>query len=170
MTRPADGYGEELRFIILALQRQGARQLSRALQDVGLTASQAEALEVIGTHGPLTTGQVGSYLVCESGSPSRLLATLADLGLTVRSRPESDLRATLHSLSPAGRAKLAEATRCQERFNAAMARALADAWEDVRAARSAPPEPIALLAAMVTDPDLRGALALRFPQLFEGRQ
>ena len=36
--------------------------------------------------------------VCESGSPSRLLAALADKGLTVRSNPAEDRRATLHAL------------------------------------------------------------------------
>ena len=65
---------EQFRYVVLALQRQGGRQLNRLFSTLGLTASQAEAIEVIGTFGPMTTRRAGEYLVCESGSPSRLSA------------------------------------------------------------------------------------------------
>lgn len=92
-----------LRYVVLALQRQGARQLNLLLAEHGLTASQAEVLSVVGTYGPVTIKEVGAKLICESGSPSRLVNGLIDRGLIVRSSLPHDKRASLLALSPSGR-------------------------------------------------------------------
>lgn len=151
---------EHLRYIVLALQRQGGRRLNRLFATLGLTASQAEAIEVIGTFGPMTTRQAGEYLVCESGSPSRLLAALADKGLTVRSNPPEDRRATLHALSRTGRDMLAKVINSQQAFNEQMGSAIADVERDFADDR------VRQLAELVVDPDLRHALTMRFPALY----
>ncbi|GAA8843844.1 hypothetical protein DUHN55_09300 [Helicobacter pylori] len=151
---------EQFRYVVLALQRQGGRQLNRLFSTLGLTASQAEAIEVIGTFGPMTTRRAGEYLVCESGSPSRLLATLADKGLTVRSNPPEDRRATLHALSRTGREVLAQVLESQKGFNEQMSAAIADAERDFAHDR------MRQLAELVVDPELRRALTLRFPTLY----
>lgn len=162
MSGSSHATAERFRFVVLALQRQGSRRLNAALARLGVTASQAEALEVIGTFGPLTTRRTGDYLVCESGSPSRLLASLADKGLTVRSNPPEDRRATLHALSPAGRDLLDEVRCRQGEFHAELA-GLLDA-----AAADPDLSPLRRLAELVVDPDLRGALGRRFPDLYPG--
>lgn len=149
---------QALRYVVLALQRQGNRRLNALLAPAGVTASQAETLAVVGEHGPLTTREVGQRLVCESGSPSRLLATLAEAGWTVRSHPVGDRRTTLHSLSRAGREKLAEVERLEEEFTGELATNFSS---DDAAARGR--DAIDLLMSLVSDADLRSALAARFP-------
>ena len=105
---------EELRYLILAAQREGSRDLARTLRPLGLTPAQAEVLVVLDGAAPLSVRGLGERLVCESGSPSRLVASLVAAGL-VRSRPSSrDGRAAEVSLTAAGR-QATEAVRGVER-------------------------------------------------------
>lgn len=95
---------EELRYLVLAAQREGARALTAALKPHGLTPSQAEALAVLRDAGrPLAVREIGLRLVCEGGSPSRLISTLTTKGLAESTVSEDDRRSTLISLTPAGR-------------------------------------------------------------------
>ena len=62
---------EELRYLVLAIQREGNRLLAAELKPLGITPSQAEVLRVLRDHGPLTLNALGGLLVCEtSNSPS----------------------------------------------------------------------------------------------------
>ena len=158
MTQDLSGCPEEFRYLILALQRQANRQLNRQLACLGLTNSQAEAVEVLGDYGPLSTKDVGCYLVCESGSPSRLLASLASKGISVASQSSQDRRLTLHALTPKGRSLLTDIRSTTRDFEADLAERLNTANADNRGV-------IEVLTALVTDPDLTGALQRRFPQL-----
>src|SRR4051795_75888 len=73
---------EELRYLVLGAQREGARVLAELLRPIGLTAAQAEVLAVLrDAAGPLTVREIGERLVCETGSPSRLVATVVSSGL-----------------------------------------------------------------------------------------
>jgi DNA-binding MarR family transcriptional regulator len=94
---------EELRYLILGAQREGNRIFADALRLHGLTPSQAEALRVIGERGPLALLELGRLLVCESGSPSRLVDGLVRAGLVERVDDPSDRRRVTLSLTPAGR-------------------------------------------------------------------
>ena len=88
---------EELRYLVLAAELEGKRQLAHQLRPFGLTPSQAEVLRVLADHGPLSLNGLGSLLVCESGSnPSRLIDRIVARGL-VDSR--SDLGASCASVS-----------------------------------------------------------------------
>lgn len=155
---PADP--ERFRYLVLALQRQGSRELNRLFADMGLTTSQAEALEILGAYGPISTKEAGAYLICESGSPSRLLAALAAKGLTVASQSAQDKRLTLHALTPEGRAAVAAIQEQNRAFEAELARRMDKAASEVDGTG------LAELAALVTDPELNGALRRRFPDLF----
>jgi DNA-binding MarR family transcriptional regulator len=94
---------EELRYLILGAQREGARVLADLLQDAGLTPAQAEVLAVVRDAGrPLTVREIGERLVCESGSPSRLVASVVAAGLLARGSRAGDRRAVELSLTPAG--------------------------------------------------------------------
>jgi len=60
----------QLRYLVLATQREGNRQLAQALRPLGLTPAQAEVVSVLAVHEPLTLTALGRYIVCETGSTS----------------------------------------------------------------------------------------------------
>jgi DNA-binding MarR family transcriptional regulator len=94
---------EEFRYLVLAAQREGGRALTAALKPHDLTPSQAEAIAVLrDAQRPLTVREIGQRLVCEGGSPSRLMSTLAHKGLVESSTGPDDRRTTLLSLTPSG--------------------------------------------------------------------
>lgn len=92
----------ELRYLLLAAQREGSRMLSQALSPVGLTPSQAEILGVLADHDQITLGELGRLIVCESGSPSRIIDTLVVRGLVDRQPGADDRRKVELSLTPLG--------------------------------------------------------------------
>jgi DNA-binding MarR family transcriptional regulator len=98
--RPA----EELRFLILAAQREGNRLLGQALKPLGITSSQAEVLRILEEHQPLTLTGLGELLICESGNnPSRLVDRLTSVGLVDRQVSALDRRHIELSLTEEGR-------------------------------------------------------------------
>lgn len=102
-TRPPRVTPTELRYAILAVQREGNRQLSLALAPLGVTPSQAEVITVLGEHGPITLKGLGGLLVCETGSPSRLVDSLVKRGLVDRVDNPMDRRQVLIQLTADGR-------------------------------------------------------------------
>ena len=95
---------EELRYLILAIQREGNRLLAAELREIGVTPSQAEVLRVLRDHGPLTLNALGGLLVCETGnSPSRLVDRLVTQGLIQRDTDPVDRRYLTLSLTAEGR-------------------------------------------------------------------
>ncbi|MGH3837690.1 MAG: MarR family transcriptional regulator [Pseudonocardiaceae bacterium] len=98
---------EELRYLILAIQREGNRVLAADLRPLGLTPSQAEVLRVLADFQPLTLTGLGELLVCEHGTnPSRLVDRLVSAGLVWR-ETQADDESRCHppptaSASPAG--------------------------------------------------------------------
>jgi MarR family transcriptional regulator, organic hydroperoxide resistance regulator len=94
---------EELRYLVLGAQREGARTLTELLRPLGLTSAQAEVLAVVrDADRPLTVREIGERLVCEGGSPSRLVASVVDRGLLSRGERDGDRRAVELSLTPEG--------------------------------------------------------------------
>ena len=94
---------EQFRYLVLAAQREGNRQLQQALAPLGLSPSQAEVLRILGDHQPLSLSALGELLVCESGTnPSRLVDGLVVAGLVERV-PGSDRRRVELTLTPLGR-------------------------------------------------------------------
>lgn len=84
---------ERLRYMILAAQRQGARMLEGLLNPHGLTGSHYEVIRVLAKSGQLSLKELGAQLICESGSPSRLITHMVSLGLIERCRSKTDGRA-----------------------------------------------------------------------------
>ena len=93
---------EQLRYLILAAQREGSRFLADALQPLALTPSQAEALRVLQDWQPLALIELGSLLVCEQGSPSRLVAGLIAAGYVASTPSPDDKRKVVLTLTPRG--------------------------------------------------------------------
>ncbi|MFJ2647971.1 MarR family winged helix-turn-helix transcriptional regulator [Streptomyces sp. NPDC087420] len=99
---PAMRPAEELRYLILAAQREGNRLLGQALKPLGVTTSQAEVIRVLEERQPLTLNGLGELLVCESGSPSRLVDRLVSAGLVTRESAAHDRRHIEIALTPSG--------------------------------------------------------------------
>lgn len=106
---------EELRYAILALQREGNRSLANALKPLGVTPAQAEVLRVLDERAPLTLAGLGDLLICESGTgPSRLVDRLVGQGLVSREVGAADRRAVTLTLTDAGRATSANVAQIEQ--------------------------------------------------------
>jgi DNA-binding MarR family transcriptional regulator len=109
---------EELRYLVLAAQRDGNRRLAALLRPLGLTPAQAEVLFVLSqADRPLALREVGAMLVCEPGSPSRLVSSLADAGHVARRAHPDDGRAAAVELTAQGRRAAAQVRAVEERFH-----------------------------------------------------
>lgn len=95
---------EELRYLILAAQREGNRTLAQALRPLGITPSQAEVLRLLEDRQPLTMSGLGELLVCESGTnPSRLVDRLVSAQLVRRIEAVDDRRRVELTLTSTGK-------------------------------------------------------------------
>jgi DNA-binding MarR family transcriptional regulator len=119
--------GEELRYLVLAAQREGNRILAAQLKPLGLTPAWAEAITVLAEREPLTIRELGHLLVCEGDHPSRLVSRMVSAGLLTSEPSPDDVRARCLTLTPSAR-KLLPAIRqiedtlhsvIEERFPAA---------------------------------------------------
>jgi DNA-binding MarR family transcriptional regulator len=118
---------EELRYLILGAQREGARALAELLRPADLTAAQAEVVAVLRDAGrPLTVREIGQRLVCETGSPSRLVGSLVDRGLLRRGEREGDRRAVELTLTASGVAAAAQVSRAEAALHGWLDDALGD--------------------------------------------
>lgn len=118
---------EELRYLILAAQREGDRALSAALDPIGLTTSQAEVLRVLNDCAPLSLIELGERLVCETGSPSRLVNTLVEKKLVERTPSATDRRMVTLLLTPSGRHMAEQVNAIEQGFYAQIASLLESA-------------------------------------------
>lgn len=97
---------ERIRYLALAVQREGNRRLTADLRPLGLTPAQSEVLRILGDHAPMTLTALGRMLVCESGTnPSRLVDKLVAAGLVTREPGSSDRREVILGLSEKGRSR-----------------------------------------------------------------
>jgi DNA-binding MarR family transcriptional regulator len=99
---------EEIRYLMLATQREGNRHFTEALRPLGLTASQAEVLRVLQEYQPISLRDLGQLLVCEYGSPSRLVSGMVRAGLVASEPSPEDRRAVTLSLTPLGAERAAQ--------------------------------------------------------------
>jgi DNA-binding MarR family transcriptional regulator len=93
----------EFALLLKALQRELERATNEAMQDLGLTAAQADALAVIGEAEPLSLKELGALLIAEAGHPSRLVDRLVEAGLVERRPATEDRRRVVLSLTSKGR-------------------------------------------------------------------
>jgi MarR family transcriptional regulator, organic hydroperoxide resistance regulator len=146
----------ELRYLVLAAQREGNRLLAARLRPLGLTTAQAEVLSLLNERKVLTLSGLGELLVCESGTnPSRLVDRLVTQGLLERTRSATDRREVLLQLTSTGRRAAAQATAIEGELYAALE--VLATGHDVDAT-------IALLRDFVGDLPSGQAVARRFPR------
>lgn len=105
-TSTPDPELEQLRLLVLAAQREGTRQLSEKLRPADLTPAQAEILHVLGLHPGITLAELGGFIVCESGSPSRAVDLLVRRALVSRVQSTHDRRFVDLELTAAGQGLL----------------------------------------------------------------
>jgi DNA-binding MarR family transcriptional regulator len=111
--RPA----EELRYLVLAIQREGNRLLASELRPLGVTPSQAEVVRVLADYQPLTLTGLGELLVCETGgSPSRLVDRLVTMGLVDRGAGATDRRRVTLALTADGERLATRIAEVEERL------------------------------------------------------
>lgn len=145
----------EVRYAILAVQREGNRRLASALAHLDLSPAQAEVLVVLGEHGPLTLKGLGSLLVCESGSPSRLVDVLVRRGVVDRVDNPMDRRQILLQLTKSGRRLLPDIRAVEEGIDAS----LSHVFEEGISA-----EMVERMRRFLTGTNTGDALQRRFPQ------
>lgn len=109
---------EQIRYLILATQREGNQALTQGLDGLEVTPSQAEVLRILADHGPQTLLGVGRLLVCEPGSPSRLVKTLARRRLVSCRRGRDDRRSLMISLTAEGERIAGEVRKVEARLHA----------------------------------------------------
>ncbi len=117
---------EELRYLILAIQRDGNRQLTEVLRPLDLTPAQAEVLQVLDQFDQLTLSELGERLVCETGSPSRLVKNMVNAGYITRTRDALDGRAVRLSLSDKAQAIMPQLNQIEADYNASVGELVKD--------------------------------------------
>ena len=115
-----------LRYSILAAQREGNRFFAALLAPMALTPSQAEVLAVVRDFGPLHLRRLGDLLICETGSPSRLVASLVTKGLLERDPDPGDVRRVIIALTEAGVDAAAKVRAAEEMLEAVLAERIGD--------------------------------------------
>ncbi|HVU10953.1 MAG TPA: MarR family transcriptional regulator [Phototrophicaceae bacterium] len=108
---------EELRYLFLAVQREGNRALTDALAPLDLTPAQAEVLQVLEQYGSLTLTELGERLVCETGSPSRLVSSMVEKGYVRKTTSEADRRANKLTLTAQARDLMPRLNQIERDFN-----------------------------------------------------
>jgi MarR family transcriptional regulator, organic hydroperoxide resistance regulator len=93
---------EEIRYLMLAVQREGSRTFTEALRPLELTPSQAEVLRVLQEFQPLSLIALGDLLICETGSPSRLVNGMVEAGLIERVPSSTNRRMVTLTLTEKG--------------------------------------------------------------------
>jgi DNA-binding MarR family transcriptional regulator len=93
----------ELGLCLKAAQRGIERAMNEALEPLGVTAAQADAITVIGQAEPLSLKELGDLLIAEAGHPSRLVDRLVGAGYVERLAAAEDRRRIVLSLTRKGR-------------------------------------------------------------------
>jgi DNA-binding MarR family transcriptional regulator len=93
---------ERFRYYILAAQRLGQRQLNEYMKTIDLTVSQSEVIRVLQQWQPISLKDLGSLLICETGSPSRLIERMVEDELVDKVINPSDARFVLLQLTEKG--------------------------------------------------------------------
>ncbi len=110
---------ELLRYLVLAVQREGNRRLASALATIDLTPSQAEVIRVLDQTGRTSLRRLGELLVCESGTnPSRLVDRLVASGHVDRTPSGDDRRQVWLELTASGRSANAGIVQIEEQLYA----------------------------------------------------
>lgn len=109
---------EAFRYFILAAQRSGQKLFKRLLQPEDITPSQAEVISILARNQRITLKELGNLLICEDGSPSRLINRMVKEELISRTPSDDDGRSVKLALTAKGMEKHLHIQRVeQELYN-----------------------------------------------------
>lgn len=145
---------EEIRYLFLAIQREGNRFFAERLSSLALTPSQAEVLRVLQDYQPLSLMGLGELLVCETGSPSRLVNGLVEAGFVERITSPTDRRMVTLTLAEKGQAMAVQVQRIEAEMEQIINQILETATSSV-------PEMMELLWKFIAGRPAGAALARR---------
>ena len=117
---------DEIRYLLLAVQREGNRLLTEALRPFNLTPAQAEVLRVLQEYQPLSLVALGDLLICEQGSPSRLVAGMVAADLISRIAAPDDRRRITLTLTKHGQQQVAHVAEIEALMNQMILTLIAD--------------------------------------------
>jgi DNA-binding MarR family transcriptional regulator len=117
---------EEIRYLMLAVQREGSRTLTEALRLLELTPSQAEVLRVLEEFQPLSLIALGDLLICETGSPSRLVNGMVEAGLIERVPSTTNRRMVTLTLTEKGQERAERVREVEQAMYRMMTELLGD--------------------------------------------
>ncbi|MCH4167889.1 MAG: MarR family transcriptional regulator [Streptococcaceae bacterium] len=106
-----------LRYLINSVQKEGQKKYTELLAPLGITPNQSEVLQVLGKQEPLSLKELGSLLICESKSPSRLVQRLVINGFIYKSQAIDDNRKSVLHLTAKGRELLPYIKEKENLFN-----------------------------------------------------
>jgi MarR family transcriptional regulator, organic hydroperoxide resistance regulator len=92
----------EFALAVKAIHRELERGTNQAMEAIGLTGAQADALYVLGQTEPVSLRELGGLLIAEAGHPSRLVDRLVKAGLVERHPAADDRRRVELTLSAKG--------------------------------------------------------------------
>lgn len=104
---------EKFRYLILAVQRQGNKVFKDLLKEIGITPSQAEVIHILKESQAISLKELGELLICEGGSPSRLIERMVKDRLVERVRDQNDSRFVRLQLTCLGNEKHASIAKIE---------------------------------------------------------
>lgn len=107
---------DRFRHSLIAAQRLGSRQISEYMKAIDLTPSQSEVIQVLKRWQPLSLKDLGTLLVCEKDSPSRLIERLVKDGLIDKVMNPADARFVLLQLTDLGQEKVYKSKRLKKSY------------------------------------------------------
>ena len=118
MDETAPGPGEDLGELLLRTARMLRRANAHALAPLGTNPHQARALRVIDREAPLRPSRLAELLHVNPRSATENVDNLVAAGWVARSPDPADRRATLLTLTDAGRAQCAQINELRAREHA----------------------------------------------------
>ncbi|MDF7682206.1 MarR family transcriptional regulator [Lactobacillus sp. ESL0679] len=108
---------ELLRFLIKGSERESIRIFNEMLSDYNVTANQAEALMILKQVEPISLKEIGKLLICEKGSPSRLIQSLVNKGLVSKGTDKVDKRKNVLTLTKKGNLLIPQINEVNDKLN-----------------------------------------------------
>jgi DNA-binding MarR family transcriptional regulator len=120
--RPQDPPGEDTAAFATSLRlvlMRAARRLRSQRADSTLTMTQLSALATVFKSGPMRAGDVASIERVQPPSMTKVLNSMASLGLISRQAHDADRRQSMVAITDAGRALLEDELRARDEWLAA---------------------------------------------------
>lgn len=108
---------ELLRFLIKGSERESTSIFNNMLSTYELTTNQAEVLLILFQSGPLSLKELGQLVICEKGSPSRLVQSLIKKDFVDKLVDKKDRRKSVLSLTEKGKLLIPDINEASHRLN-----------------------------------------------------